>query len=167
MRMSITALALGGILTVGMTAGAALAQSTDATQQPPAASPAGPGPHGPMGGHWQAPNPDKQLAHLTKKLNLTADQQAQAKPLLADRAQQLEALKADTTTAPKDKRAKFRSINDDFQSKFTAILNDDQKKQYEADQQARREKMIERRQHGGPGQAPPPPPSAPATPPTQ
>ena len=60
------------------------------------------------GRHHHAHNPDKMAAHLAKKLNLSADQQAQIKPILADRQQQMQALRADTSLSKEDRHAKAR-----------------------------------------------------------
>ena len=76
-------------------------------------------------------DPDKQIKVLTQKLNLTADQAAKITPILQDRAQQMQALRADTTVAPADRRAKAKSITDDGNSKIEAVLNDQQRQQYQ------------------------------------
>jgi hypothetical protein len=42
---------------------------------------------------------------MAKKLGLTADQQAKIEPILADRDQQVQSLRANTTLAANDRRA--------------------------------------------------------------
>lgn len=91
-------------------------------------------------GRHRGMNPDKQAERLGKRLNLSQDQVAQIKPILADRAQQMEALRSDTSLAPEDRRAKARSIMEDSNSKIEAVLNDQQKQQYE-------EMLASRRSH--------------------
>src|SRR5579871_1637273 len=44
-----------------------------------------------------APNPDRMAKHLGKKLGLSQDQVAQIKPVLEDRTQKMQALRADTS----------------------------------------------------------------------
>ena len=107
-----------------------------------------------------AQNPDKQIAHMTAKLNLTADQQAQIKPILQDRNTQMMALHSDTTLAGPDKMAKMKSINQDTHAKIEAVLTDEQKKQWAEMQAQQREKMQQHMQEhgGGMGMDPPPPP---------
>lgn len=163
MRNPLLTFALSGILMTGLATSAALAQSTAPaapSQDATAGTPMGHG-HG-----MHAPDPDKQLAHLTRKLNLSADQQAQIKPILTDRVTQMQALHADTTTARPDKMAKMKAINQDSESKLEAVLNDQQKTAYEqmrAEQKAKmQEHMQEHMQHKG-GAAPQAAP-APATP---
>lgn len=160
MRNSITIFALSGVLMAGTT-GAAFAQS-EAQNGPPPPPDAQAGPmHGGPGGH-RAPDPDRELAHLTRKLNLTADQQTQIKPILVDRVQQMEALHSDTSMARPDKFAKMKSIHEASESKLTAVLNDSQKQQYQKMRDEQRARMQEH-MHGHmdnmpPAGGPPPPP---------
>ena len=46
--------------------------------------------HGPM-------SPDDQVARMTKRYNLSSDQQTQIKPILTNQQQQMQALRQDTT----------------------------------------------------------------------
>lgn len=85
-------------------------------------------------------DPDKMVAHLAKKLNLSADQQAQLKPILAERQQQMQALRADTSMSKEDRRAKAQQIHQESKAKIEAVLNAQQKQQFE-------QMMAERRAH--------------------
>jgi hypothetical protein len=89
-------------------------------------------------GH-KAPNPDRMAKHLGKKLGLSNDQVAQIKPVLEDRSQQMQALRADTSLSQQDRRAKAHQIMDDSKNKIEAVLNDTQKQQFEAMMQQRRD----------------------------
>jgi len=60
-------------------------------------------------------------------------------------------LRQDSSLAPGEKKAKMRGIHSDSNSKIEAVLNDDQKKQFEQDQRA----MQQPGQGGG---VPPPQP---------
>jgi len=144
MKNTIFAIALGGML--ALSAQAALY----AQDQAPATSGQQEGQQGQ--GHRRMMDPDRQLEHLTKTLNLSADQQAQIKPLLVDRQQKMQALWQDQTLSRQDRRSKAQAIQQDTRTKLEATLNDQQKQEFEA-QQA---KMQERRQQrmGGQGQAP-------------
>jgi Spy/CpxP family protein refolding chaperone len=121
MPYSFRRFALAGLLVAGLTAGSAFAQDTTPAT-PPTAKQSRP---------MRAPDPDRQLKHLTKALNLTADQQNQIKPILTDRQQQMQNLRSDPSLSPKDKRAKMMGIRQDSQSKLEAVLNDQQKQQFE------------------------------------
>jgi Spy/CpxP family protein refolding chaperone len=112
----------------------------------------GMGHHG--GGHMM--DPDQRLAHMTKRYNLTADQQSQIKPILQDEQQQMQTMRADTSMSRDDKRAKMMSMHQESTQKIEAVLTDQQKQKFEADQQKMKEHMAEH-MHGGQGDAGQPP----------
>ena len=89
-------------------------------------------------------NPDKAAERLGKKLNLSADQVAQIKPILADQKQQMGALRGDTSLTKEDRHAKAKSIMQDSRTKLEAVMNDQQKQQFEQMLQQRREKRQSR-----------------------
>lgn len=146
MRSRLFTLALGGALTLGVS-GAALAQEPAAP--PPDQAQGGPGP----GGGMHRMDPNKQLEHMTKELDLTADQQSQIKPVLMERQQKLQALFQNQSLSQDDRRVQARSVVEDSNSKIQAVLNDQQKQKFAAMQQRMR------RGPGGPppGEAPPQP----------
>ena len=137
MRKTLYSVALTGLLTLGI-AGTAFAQ--DNAAQEPQAPPAQDGGHGP-----RRMDPDKQLQHMTKVLNLSADQQTQIKPILSDTDQKMQALWQDQSISRQDRHAKMQSIHEDSNAKIEAVLNSDQKQKFEA----MHERM--RRGPGGPG----------------
>src|SRR5277367_4395607 len=139
MRKTLCTIALTGLLGLGMTA---LAQDQSTTPPPM---------HGPRG---QMMDPDKQLEHLTKTLNLTSDQQTQIKPILENQQQQMMQLHEDQSLSRDDKMAKAKSLHADTTSKIEAVLTPDQKQKYEAMQQQMQERMQQRMQ-GGAGTPPP------------
>jgi periplasmic protein CpxP/Spy len=114
------------------------------------ASPQGPPREGggPRGGR-------SQVEMLTKRLNLTTDQQAQVKAIDEDTGKQMMALRNDTSLSQDERRSKMMEIRKGSQDKIRAILTDEQKTKYDAMQAEMRERMKERQQQGG---APPPPP---------
>jgi Spy/CpxP family protein refolding chaperone len=126
MKKQICTIALSGLLALGMTAAAS---AQDAMQPQGAAMQQGQGGHR---GGWG--NPDEQLAHMTKHYNLTADQQSQIKPILAAQQQQMEQMHADSSMSRQDKMAKMQSLRADNKAKIEAVLNDEQKQKFEADQ---------------------------------
>ena len=130
--MRISSLALSAVLIAGLPAGALLAQ--DQNQTPQAQTPdAGMGQH-------HAPNPQREAKRMTKKLNLSSDQEQKLEPILSDRDQQMESARADTSMSPQDKHSKMKSIREDADSKIEAVLNDQQKQQYEQMKQNHHEK---------------------------
>lgn len=84
-------------------------------------------------------DPSQQLKRLTKRLNLTPDQQNQLLPILTDRQQQMSALRGDTSLSGQERRAKAQTLREDFDTKIKAVLNDSQKQQYEQMRQHRRQ----------------------------
>jgi periplasmic protein CpxP/Spy len=136
-RKAIYSLALTGLLTLA--GGAALAQDNAAPPQQG---------QGDWGHGRRGMNADAQLKHLTKQLDLSAEQQGQIKPILESRDQQMKQLWQDQSIAQQDRFTKMKAIRDDSKAKIEAVLNDTQKQKYEA-MQAR---MME---HGrGPGSGP-------------
>jgi len=89
-------------------------------------------------GNRQPPSVDEQVKRLADRLNLSDDQQSKIKPILEDQRQQMTSLREDTSLSREDRMSKMRSIRESTTSKISAILNDDQKKQYEAMQQEMR-----------------------------
>jgi protein CpxP len=79
-------------------------------------------------------DPDEQLARMTTRYSLTAEQQDQVKPILVIQQHQIQELRDDTALSREDRTAKMQTIRSDSNAKIKAILNDDQKKQFEQDQ---------------------------------
>jgi periplasmic protein CpxP/Spy len=139
MKNQLGRIALSGILATGLTFGAAAAfAQQDAAPAPDASAQQG------GGGHRQPPTPDEQVARMTKRYNLSADQQTQIKPIIADAQQKMMALRGDSSLSRDDKMAKMNSIHEDSNTKIQAILNDTQKAQFAQDQQKMQERMMQR-----------------------
>ena len=151
MKNQLCRIALSGLLATGLTLGSAAAFAQDSPAPDASAQPGGGG-----GGHMgrMQMTPDEQVARMTKRYNLSADQQTQIKPILANQQQQMMALRQDTSTPREDKMAKMKSIREDSSTKIQAILNDTQKKQFAEDQQKMQERM-QQRGGGGPAGNPP------------
>lgn len=137
MRNTLFTLALGGVLAFGATS-ALYAQ--DNSGQPQQQSEWGHGRH--------RMDPDAQLAHMTKALDLTPDQQSQIKPILMDGQEKMQALRQDQSVAREDRRSRMQAIQQDTQSRIEAVLNDQQKQKYEAMQERMRERRQQRMQGG-------------------
>lgn len=135
MRNKFCTFALTGLLTVGMATSAALAQD-DAAPPPQSEN---------MHGH-RGMDPDIQLKHMTKELDLTADQQSQIKPMLESRQQQMQQLWQDQSMSREDRHSKMQTIQQDTSSKIEAVLNDTQKQKYESMETRNRERRMHRQQ---------------------
>ncbi len=152
--------ALSSVLCLGF----ATASTLFAQDGPPPQDQGGPPAH--HGWHHGPMSPDQELAHMTKALNLSSDQQAQLKPILQSRQDQMEQIHQDTSLARPDKMAKMKALDDSSNTQVEAVLNDQQKAKYEKMIERRKERMQhmrDMRQDGdqGPGgdQGPPPPPA--------
>lgn len=123
-RFLITALALA-VLSLPV-----LAQGTSAP-------PAGEG----QGHHHGMPSIDERVAHMTKALGLSEDQQTKVKSILTNQHEQMTSLKQDTSTAPQDRRAKFQEIHQSTQQKIRDVLTDDQKAKFDQMQEQHKDHM--------------------------
>jgi Spy/CpxP family protein refolding chaperone len=145
MRHALQTIAMSSLLCLGLGSGAVFAQDAST----PAAAQQGGGPQnmhqnrGPM-------STEDQLAHMTKSLNLTSDQQTQIKPLLDARRALMVQMRQDQSMSRDDKMAKMKTIDDDTHTKIAAVLNDQQKAKF-AQMQDRREQHM----NGGQGQGQP------------
>jgi periplasmic protein CpxP/Spy len=130
MRTFFSSVALGSLLAVGLSGNALLAQDQSAAPAVSAQSPAQRPTH--------VPNPRHQAKRMAKQLGLTPDQVSKIEPILADRDQQVQGVRSDTTLAPNDRKAKMHGIRQESDSRIEAILNDTQKQQYEQIKQSRK-----------------------------
>jgi protein CpxP len=152
MHKSRFSFALSSVLLAIMTGGIALGQTTSPAQQP--ARQAAPQP----GGSVRAmPSAVRQLSMLTRMLDLSPDQQNQLRPILADRQQRLQAISQDESLTARDRLAKSQSVRQDSNAKIEAVLNDQQKQDFQ--------KMVKHeherdRHHAQPPASATPPPSA-------
>jgi Spy/CpxP family protein refolding chaperone len=136
---------LSALAAIGLLSGVSLQAQDNNTNAPAGAPPAGQR----GGGNRGAMTIDT----LKKQLDLSDDQVAKVKPILEDMQKQMQALRADTTLAPTDRRAKMKEIRDGEAAKLKEVLT--------ADQYAKWEKSRPTgRAGGGAGGAPATPPPA-------
>ena len=136
MRTFVPSLALGTILIAGLSGSALLAQNQDQAAPPPTSAQSSGAPSAQRPAH--VPHPRRQAKKMAKQLGLTPDQESKIEPILADRAQQVQTVRSDSTIAPQDKKARIHGIRRDSDSKIEAILTDSQKQQYEQIKQSRK-----------------------------
>jgi len=142
--------------------------------QAPDGPPPGPPPDQQGQQQERGPNPERELAQLTRLLTLTADQQTGVKAILQQQAEQMKALRqkpqsddpqSGPGTAMKARRQQAEAIRNESATKISALLDDSQKKTF-ADWQAKRQAAMERRrQNQGPDGGPPPDGGGPPPPP--
>jgi periplasmic protein CpxP/Spy len=115
--------------------------------------------------HHRQPSPQRQLARLTKMLNLTSDQQQQMLPILQDQQKQMDTIRSNSALSPQERRQQMRAAMMDSRQKQEAIMTDSQKQQFEQAMQQRRDHMRNRGTGQGEGAGTPPPADQNAPPP--
>jgi hypothetical protein len=83
-----------------------------------------------------------QMAELTKKLQLTDQQQKQIAPLVVQRDKKVDALEANKSMGKLQKFKQAVQIQKDFRNDASKYLSADQTKKLEALQEERREKLM-------------------------
>jgi len=137
MKKQFASLALSTLFGLGVAMAAP--QAADPSPQNQAA------PSGQSAGR-HAVDPNRQLQHLAKRLNLTGDQQNQILPILTARQQQMQSVFADNSLSRQDWHSKMKAIREDSDARIKAVLTDSQKQTYDQMQQQMREREQQRRQ---------------------
>ena len=157
-RSSLVATAvLAALLSLGFAAGTAFGQDEQAPRRHPrpGSSPTSnlrPG----MGrhmGHRHMPTVDDQLKHLSKKLNLSDDQQAKLKPILEDQRKQMDGIRNDSSLSREDRFSKMQELRQSSDTQIKSVLNDDQQKNFDKMREEQANRM--KRWHKGGDNAPP------------
>jgi periplasmic protein CpxP/Spy len=117
------------ILGALISASVMFAQAPDSNQVPAANAPQAA--QGQSANQHRNFDPSQFAAHLGKRLGLTSDQVAQITPILTARQQQMQTLRADASLSVQDRHTKAHAIMQDTNSKIEAVLNDQQKQQFE------------------------------------
>src|SRR6267142_2131695 len=91
-------------------------------------------------------NPAERVQKLSKKLNLSSEQQAKVQGILESQQQQMQSLRQDTSLAEQDKRAKFADLRQSTANQIRAALNEDQQKKFD-EMEKKHEQRIAKR-HG-------------------
>ncbi len=77
-------------------------------------------------------NPHKMAVKLGRKLNLTADQTAKIEPILAEREQKLQAVKANIALTPDQMHEQMHAIAKTTRDEMATVLTPDQMQQIKA-----------------------------------
>ena len=121
---------------------AAAQDSQSNGQQTPPSQDNGMRRHGP-------PDPAQRTAELTKKLNLTSDQQGKVQDALQTEHSQMESLHQDTSLSQQDRRAKMMEIHKSTDAQIRGLLDSTQQKKWD-EMQAKREQWMQNRRSGAP-----------------
>jgi hypothetical protein len=90
--------------------------------------------------------PEAAVERLAARLGLTDAQKIQLKPILAERQDQMRVIQGDASLRPHHKLRKAKAVHEEYDRKILAILNDEQKRQYEALEAQAKEALKRRRQ---------------------
>lgn len=93
----------------------------------------------------QMPSVDDQVNRLSGALSLSDDQKTQVRPILQHQQDQMKALMQDTSVPREDRRSKMMAIHQATSEQIRGLLNEDQKKKYDALEKERQQQM----QHHG------------------
>ena len=149
-------IALAALVAGSLFAGGIALQAQDTPNTPPAGTPpAGAPPAGnPPGGAMRGRGLTFDM--LAKQLNLTDDQKPKVKPIIENMQKQQRDLRADTSIAQEDKRAKAKEIRDAATHQLKPILTSDQFEKWSRMGPGQRQRPVP--QPAGDNQATPPPP---------
>jgi hypothetical protein len=93
---------------------------------------------------------NKRVAHLAKRYKLTVQQQTRIRSILQDDQQQTQSIHSDDSLSPKQKHVKIKDLRQADLQRFEAVLSDQQRQKFEADQQERRTWMTSSQPNSGP-----------------
>ena len=119
-----------------------------------------PSAQGNPGWHHGPPDPARRTQELTRKLNLTADQQTKVQDILQSEHSQMESLHQDTSLSQQDRHTKMMDMHKSTDAQIRALLDSTQQKKWD-EMQAKREQWGQNHHHHGPpdaGSQPTPPP---------
>ena len=124
------------LLGVGLAAGPSIAAAQDQVAAPTAAMPA-------------TKDPQRQIARLSRLLDLSPQQAATLAPVLEQRQRQLAQLRGDSSLDKRVRRDRLRSVQRDSDAQIEAVLTDGQKQKYAQWKQDMRTRMRQRRERSG------------------
>ncbi len=110
------------------------------------------------GWHHGPQDPAQRTQELTKKLNLTSDQQTKVQDMFQSEHSQMESLHQDSSLSQQDRRAKMMDIRKNTDTQVRGILDSNQQKKWDEMQAKREQRMQNRHADSGSDQTPPPPP---------
>jgi|ERR1700733_6818833 protein CpxP len=90
-------------------------------------------------------DPAKRTQELTKKLNLTSDQQGKVQSILQSEKSQMESLHQDNSMSQQDRRSKMMDIHKTSSDQIRALLDSTQQKKWD-EMQAKRDQWMQKRE---------------------
>lgn len=99
--------------------------------------------------HGHKMNPERAVEKMTKRYNLTSDQQSQIRTILTNQQQQMQSLREDKSMSKSDRWSKMKGIRSDTDAKIEGTLNPEQKEKFQQDRQRMQERMERRHEQSG------------------
>lgn len=93
--------------------------------------------------HGMGMDPARRTQELTKKLNLTSDQQSKVQGILQSEKSQMESLHQDNSASQQDRHSKMMDIHKTSSDQIRAVLDSNQQKKWD-EMQARREEHMQK-----------------------
>ena len=87
------------------------------------------------------PSVDDQVNRLSENLNLTDSQKTQARTILQNQQDKMNALRQNTSLSREDRHSKMMEIRQTASGQIRGLLNEDQQKKYDAMEQERQQEM--------------------------
>jgi Spy/CpxP family protein refolding chaperone len=123
------------------------AYGQDGQGAPAPAQQPGPGMGRGMGRHPME-SVDDQIKHLSKKLNLTDDQQAKLKPILEDQRKQMEQIHGDSSLSREDRFSKMQALRQSSDTQIKSVLTEEQQKSFDKMRAEQQDRMKQWRRGG-------------------
>lgn len=95
-----------------------------------------------------AKDPQRQVRHLSRLLQLSPQQAAALAPVIAQRQQQLSQLRSDSSLDKRVRRDRLRAIQRGTDAQIQAVLTDNQKQKYAQWKQQLQERRKQKRRDG-------------------
>ena len=93
-------------------------------------------------------NVDDQIKHLSKKLNLTDDQQVKLKPILEDQRKQMEQIHGDSSLSREDRFSKMQALRQSSDTQIKSVLTEEQQKSFDKMRAEQQDRMKQWRRGG-------------------
>jgi Spy/CpxP family protein refolding chaperone len=88
------------------------------------------------------------IKHLSKKLNLTDDQQAKLKPILEDQRKQMEQIHGDSSLSREDRFSKMQALRQSADTQIKSVLTEEQQKSFDKMRAEQQDRMKQWRRGG-------------------
>jgi periplasmic protein CpxP/Spy len=135
------------MLLAGAVAGSAFAYPVQEQSQPDQTQQQSGHEGGHRHGGWDHQDTGKRVQHLTKKLNLSSDQQTKVKGILDQQQTEFQSMHQDSSMSRQDRHAKMMDLRKSTDDQIRAVLNPDQQKKFDNMRQKQMQRMRQHQDH--------------------